>query len=100
MIRPNQRLAAPFFCLALAFAPRPGFADAAADQARAGAQSLQAAVDQLSKARGATDRVAVLTKTIQAYEAGMEALRAGLRRVALREDALYSASLRIRVLTY
>ncbi|TMV67867.1 peptidase M23 [Thioclava sp. BHET1] len=81
-------MAAPFFCLALAFAPRPGIADAAADQARAAAQSLQSAVDQLSKARGATDRVAALTKTIQAYETGMEALRAGLRRVALREDAL------------
>ena len=89
--RPGPRLVATgALALALALVQAgPGRAeDAAAIQARAAAAGLQGAIEGLKAAATARDRVAALTKTIQAYEAGLAALRDGLRRVTFREDAL------------
>ncbi|MFB9151343.1 murein hydrolase activator EnvC family protein [Roseovarius ramblicola] len=69
-------------------------ADPAA-QARAAAQALDAAAAALADADGARNRVKALTRVIRAYEEGLEAMRAGVRRAALREEAL-AAELRSR----
>ena len=53
--------------------------------ARRAAQMMQAASDRLAEAEGARDRVAALTATVKAYEEGLDALRSGIRRAALRE---------------
>jgi septal ring factor EnvC (AmiA/AmiB activator) len=77
----------PFLALLLAAAPLHA-ADNAAAQARAAAAALKTAIAGLDAAKGAKDRVAALTTTIEAYEAGLSALRDGLRQVTFREDAL------------
>ncbi|SMO35194.1 Septal ring factor EnvC, activator of murein hydrolases AmiA and AmiB [Thalassovita litoralis] len=59
-----------------------------AQAARAAAKALEAAAVDLSKADSARDRVKALTITLKAYEDGLEAMRDGLRRVALREARL------------
>lgn len=51
-------------------------------------QDLRAAAEALEAAEGAQDRVAALTETVQAYEAGLAALREGLRQAAIREAAI------------
>lgn len=56
---------------------------------------LEQASIALTEAGGARDRVRALTETIQAYEAGLTAMRDGLRRAALREAQL-SAELQSR----
>ncbi len=56
---------------------------------------LEQASISLIEADGARDRVRALTQTIQAYEAGLSAMRDGLRRAATREAQL-SAELRAR----
>jgi len=56
--------------------------------ARAAAQQLQAATALLDSAEGARDRVRALTETVRAYEAGLAAMREGLRRAATREAQL------------
>jgi septal ring factor EnvC (AmiA/AmiB activator) len=61
--------------------------DVAQAAAKASAD-LQASVAGLQKAEGAKDRVAALTKTIKAYEAGLAALREALRQAELRETTL------------
>lgn len=61
--------------------------DPAAD-ARAAAQRLNTAAQQLDQAEGARNRVKALTETIHAYEDGLLALREGLRRAAIREEVL------------
>lgn len=53
--------------------------------ARAAAVQLEQAALSLQAANGARDRVRALTETIRAYEAGLEAMRDGLRRAAIRE---------------
>ena len=60
----------------------------AADQARAAASALSEASQMLDAADGARDRVKALTRTIQAFEAGLGAMREGLRRVAINEAQL------------
>lgn len=59
------------------------------------AQMLEEASVALSEADSARDRVRALTETIQAYEAGLTAMREGLRRAATREAQL-TAELRTR----
>ncbi|WP_420583760.1 murein hydrolase activator EnvC family protein [Ruegeria sp.] len=59
------------------------------------AQMLEDASVALTEADGARDRVRALTGTIQAYEAGLTAMRDGLRRAATREAQL-TAELRAR----
>ncbi len=56
--------------------------------ARAAADRLNAAAQQLAEAEGARNRVRALTETIHAYEDGLLALREGLRRAAIREETL------------
>ncbi|WP_271948894.1 murein hydrolase activator EnvC family protein [Ruegeria faecimaris] len=59
------------------------------------AQMLEQASVSLTEAESARDRVRALTETIQAYEAGLSAMRDGLRRAATREAQL-TAELRSR----
>ncbi|SPH24447.1 Murein hydrolase activator EnvC [Defluviimonas aquaemixtae] len=77
-------------CLALLFAlAAPGRTqDAAIPAAEDAAADLRAAIDALNAARGSRDRVAALTRTIQAYEAGLAALRDALRRASVREKEI------------
>ncbi len=63
--------------------------------ALAAAEMLEQASISLSEAESARDRVRALTETIQAYEAGLSAMRDGLRMAATREAQL-SAELRSR----
>jgi len=79
-----RRLAA--LCLMAALGgPLPAMAEGAAALARDAARDLVAAVEGLAQARGARDRVDALTATIAAHEAGLSALREGLRLATLRE---------------
>lgn len=73
--------------LALSLAATGAGADPAAE-ARAAAGALRAAGDLLAAAEEADDRVAALTETVRAYEAGLAALREGLRRATIRERAI------------
>ncbi len=59
-----------------------------ASAARAAAERLNLAAQSLEKAQDARNRVKALTETVHAYEDGLLALREGLRRAAVREDAL------------
>ena len=61
--------------------------DAGALAREAGVQ-LEAASVRLTEAESARDRVRALTETVHAYEAGLSAMRAGLRRAAIRETQL------------
>ncbi|TMV15646.1 murein hydrolase activator EnvC family protein [Arenibacterium halophilum] len=83
--------------LTVALAASLGAAPATAQQpdAEALAQSARAASDQLENASlalqqavSARDRVRALTETVKAYEAGLAAMRDGLRRAATREAML------------
>ncbi|WP_243611884.1 murein hydrolase activator EnvC family protein [Shimia aestuarii] len=59
-----------------------------ADAARAAAQKIETASLALQEAGDARDRVAALTETVQGFEAGLQAMREGLRRAAAREARL------------
>lgn len=63
-------------------------AETPADAAQAAAERLQAASTELRDASNRADRVAALTETVQAYEAGLAALRDGLRRAAVRQRTI------------
>ncbi len=56
-----------------------------AKAAWAAVEQLEAAAESLQEAGTARDRVRALTATISAYEAGLGAMRDGLRRAATRE---------------
>ncbi|WP_412509431.1 murein hydrolase activator EnvC family protein, partial [Roseovarius sp. SYSU LYC5161] len=81
-----MKLAAVLICLLapmLAHAqPDPG------DAARTAAERLSRATRALEDAQDARNRVRALTETIRAFEDGLEAMREGLRRAAIREKAL------------
>lgn len=74
--------------LCTAFWASTANAQAAADAAMQAAARLEAAGAALEAASGRSDRVAALTETVQAYEAGLAALRDGLRRAAIRQRTL------------
>ena len=74
------RLAAFLVCLGLPATAQQSAQDAAAQ--------LQAAQAQLTAAESARDRIAALTQTVQAYEAGLAAMRENQRDIALREVEL------------
>ena len=75
-----------FFCLTLAMAPLAANAQgSAAETARRAAEDLRASIAALEEAEGRSDRIAALTGTIRAYEAGLGSLRDGLRRATIRE---------------
>ena len=75
------------FSLLLAATPATA-QDSPVDAARAAVQSLEIAHALLDSAETRRDRVAALTATVQAYEAGLVAMRDGLRRAAIRERTL------------
>ncbi len=60
----------------------------AAEQARLAADALDEASQMLDRADGARNRVRALTETIQAFETGLGAMRAGLRQAAISEAQL------------
>lgn len=68
--------------------PAPHVTSPVAKAAAKAATQLQDAVEALKKAGSAKDRVAALTQTIKAYEAGLAALREALRQAELRETTL------------
>ena len=59
-----------------------------AQAADVAARQLEAAAQMLDAAQSARDRVRALTQTVRGYEAGLAAMREGLRRAATREAAL------------
>ena len=59
-----------------------------AQAAQKASTDLQASVTALQAADGAQDRIAALTQTIRAYEAGLSALREAMRQAQLRQTAL------------
>ncbi len=79
------RLAAALL-IALA-APALAQEDVAA-AARAAAQRISTAAALMEAADTRSDRIASLTEAVQAFEDGLVALREGLRRVAMRRQAL------------
>ncbi|UWQ28993.1 peptidase M23 [Leisingera sp. M527] len=87
-------LRAGLLLLALLAAPLQVAADPAG-AARTAAAQLEGASVQLQEAGSSRDRVKALTATVQAFEAGLAAMRDGLRRVARREAQL-SAQLAAR----
>ncbi len=79
------------FLIAAALAVSAGQAGAQSDPASAAwlaIEDLEAAAVELRTAERARDRVAALTQVVRAYEAGLEAMREGLRRVNIREAAI------------
>ena len=58
------------------------------DAAQAAATRLAQASVLLDEANGARNRVRALTETIHAFEDGLQAMREGLRRAAIRQQAL------------
>lgn len=66
-----------------------------AEAARAAALQLETAAVSLQEADSARNRVRALTETVRAYEAGLAAMRTGLRRAATREAQL-SRQLEVR----
>ncbi|MRU14925.1 peptidase M23 [Roseovarius sp. A21] len=69
----------------------PASAPAPGDAARAAAERLSRAGRMLDEAKGARNRVKALSETVHAYEDGLEAMREGLRRAAIREETLTRA---------
>lgn len=77
--------------LALFLIAYASVAPAAEDPAVAARQAmglLEQATQSLEAAESARDRVRALTQTVQAYEAGLGAMRDGLRRAATRQTQL------------
>ncbi|WP_236549659.1 murein hydrolase activator EnvC family protein [Profundibacterium mesophilum] len=65
-------------------APPAWTAEAPGAIARRAAEQLDLAARAMARADGARDRVAALTGTVRAYEAGLSALRAGIRQASVR----------------
>ncbi|MEM9709301.1 MAG: peptidoglycan DD-metalloendopeptidase family protein [Pseudomonadota bacterium] len=78
------------WALALVLAALPAAADPVADAERASA-ALREARLSLDAATGRRDRVAALTETIKAYEAGLAAFRAAIRDGRSEERVLETA---------
>ncbi|MGK7753505.1 MULTISPECIES: murein hydrolase activator EnvC family protein [unclassified Roseovarius] len=78
---------AGFLSLALLAATPAPAQDPGAD-ARAASDRLNRAAALMEAADGAANRVKALTEVVGAYEDGLEAMREGLRRAAIREEAL------------
>jgi len=75
------------FCMIFGFAGM-ATAQTVAEQALAASASLEQAVAAMDEAKTSRDQVSALTRTIQAYEQGLSALRDGLRQAKVREAAL------------
>ena len=83
-----KRAAGLLLFLTISFAAPLQGQHAPAEAAQAAAGQLEAATLALEEAESARDRVKALTSTVRAYEAGLGAMREGLRRVARRESQL------------
>ncbi|MET4101620.1 septal ring factor EnvC (AmiA/AmiB activator) [Roseovarius sp. MBR-78] len=92
-----MRIWAACLALVLLAVSAPAFAQGTdpSSDARAAAAELDEAAAALAEAEGARNRVKALTGVIRAYERGLEAMREGMRRAALREEVL-AAQLRTR----
>ncbi|QFT98299.1 hypothetical protein FIU85_13385 [Roseovarius sp. THAF8] len=66
----------------------PALAQDPGTQARAASDRLNRAAALMEAAEGAANRVKALTEVVGAYEDGLEAMREGLRRAAIQEEAL------------
>ena len=87
-----------FVCLLVASILLAGAAGAQTDPstlAERAASQLEDAARSLEAAGGARDRVRALTATVQAYEEGLAALRAGMRQAA-RQERVQTAVLNAR----
>ena len=73
---------------AVLIAAAPALAGGVAAQATLARDDLLAAIAALEAATAGREQVAALTRTIQAYEAGLSALREALRQATIRETAL------------
>lgn len=82
-----MKIRAALICFGVSWAGMAS-AQTPADAAMQAAARLEAAGVALDAASGRSDRVAALTETVQAYEAGLAALRDGLRRAAIRQRTL------------
>jgi septal ring factor EnvC (AmiA/AmiB activator) len=82
MIRASLSLA---LCLGLA---GPLWAETPSQRAMAAMAQLEDATRKLDSAESARDRVRALTDTVQAFEAGLAAMRDGLRAASIRETEL------------
>ncbi|WP_120500306.1 murein hydrolase activator EnvC [Roseovarius sp. EL26] len=67
---------------------RPQARSTPADEARAASVRLEKATTLLDNAKTARNRVKALSAAIHAYEDGLQAMREGLRRAAIREATL------------
>ena len=74
--------------LALALAAPVLAEDDVAAAARAASARINAAAALMETAETRADRIASLTEAVQSFESGLVALRQGLRRVAIRKQAL------------
>uniref|UniRef100_UPI0040476754 murein hydrolase activator EnvC family protein n=1 Tax=Yoonia sp. TaxID=2212373 RepID=UPI0040476754 len=63
-------------------------AQSTGEAAIAAAERLALAGESLTAAASASDRVSALTETVKAYEDGLIAMRAGLRRAAIRQKTV------------
>jgi murein hydrolase activator len=82
MIRTSFSLA---LCLGLV---GPLWAETPSQRAMAAMAQLEDATRKLDSAESARDRVRALTETVQAFEAGLAAMRDGLRAASIRETEL------------
>ena len=76
-----------WFCLSILATPIVAQSDPE-QQARDALLQLDAAAQKLQDAEKARDRVRALTETVQAYEAGLTAIRDSLRSASLHEAQL------------
>ena len=74
--------------LCLLLVTLPAHAQGVADRAQAASGALLAAIEGLEQATGGKEQVTALTRTIQAYEAGLGDVREALRQVTIRETEL------------
>jgi septal ring factor EnvC (AmiA/AmiB activator) len=83
-----MRLGTVAVCFALLTGVALAQEDSPAALAEGAVAQFNAAHSELEAAQSAGDRVKALTRVVRAYEDGLEAMRAGLRQVSLREDEL------------
>ncbi|MCZ0813715.1 MAG: murein hydrolase activator EnvC family protein [Pseudomonadota bacterium] len=83
-----MRLGALLIGLLMAFGASAQPSGDPASDARAAADRLARASALLEATEGARNRVKALSETIHAYEDGLQAMREGLRRAAIREQTL------------
>lgn len=86
-MKPLAALAGVLIASAVA-AQEPAATPDPAENARAAAERLSRAGRMLDDAQGTRNRVKALSETVRAYEDGLEAMREGLRRAAIREETL------------